>query len=269
MIVLGVRGSASIRVGPRRFHVPKIDGVLCQPHEPWMIDLLSQLLPRRPGTFLDIGANLGQTLLAVKGIDPDRHYVGAEPNPFCIAYIERVMDVNRIANAAILPVGVGSEAAILTLFLYGETEASEGATILKDFRPQKVTGTKFVPILPFAAIDHALDLSRLAWVKIDVEGAEANVLESMRGAITATQPWLMIEILPCHTPENTERVRRQEKVEALLRDLGYALFRVEKSKANEFRSLSRISEIGIHDDLDRCDYLCCPEADVSGLTEAC
>jgi hypothetical protein len=55
--------------------------------EPWMVDALRRLLFLRPGAaFVDVGVNIGQTLLKLKSLAPDIVYVGFEPNPFCALY---------------------------------------------------------------------------------------------------------------------------------------------------------------------------------------
>ena len=55
-------------------------------HEPWMLQNLVQIAEQAEGTFVDVGVNLGQTLLAVKSIGEDWDYLGFEPNPCCLFY---------------------------------------------------------------------------------------------------------------------------------------------------------------------------------------
>ena len=68
----GMLSAASASVGGRTFLKPKVQGVMCEIAEPWVVDLLARLLPAKAGAFLDVGVNLGQTLLAVKAADPTR-----------------------------------------------------------------------------------------------------------------------------------------------------------------------------------------------------
>src|SRR5205823_4155393 len=44
--------------------------------EPWLFKAFEKVLAAREGAFLDVGVNLGQTLIKVKLIDPARRYVG-------------------------------------------------------------------------------------------------------------------------------------------------------------------------------------------------
>jgi len=49
-----------------------------------MIDLLKKILLLKDGVFIDIGMNLGQTLIKLKCVDPNIRYFGFEPNPGCV-----------------------------------------------------------------------------------------------------------------------------------------------------------------------------------------
>jgi FkbM family methyltransferase len=71
-----------------------------------MVDLQKGLMTARKGTFVDVGMNLGQTLLAAKAIDPARHYIGFEPNPHCFAYCEQLTQLNQLPNVSLVPIGL-------------------------------------------------------------------------------------------------------------------------------------------------------------------
>ncbi len=48
--------------------------------EKFLLDIFELLLPKLEGAFVDVGANLGQTLCKVKLVDAARTYYGFEPN---------------------------------------------------------------------------------------------------------------------------------------------------------------------------------------------
>jgi FkbM family methyltransferase len=138
-----------------------------------------------------------QTLLAVKASDLSRRYVGVEPNPICVAYVEKLISANHPSDCRIASVGLGIATGIRKLQLYhGDTVDSEGS-LVEGFRPEQVvTNVKLVPVFPYSDIEHALASTDLSVVKIDVEGGEADVLASMRFALVAFRPWIIMEILP-------------------------------------------------------------------------
>jgi FkbM family methyltransferase len=210
--------------------------------------------------------NLGQTLMAVKAIEPGRRYVGVEPNPACIAYVERLIAINEFSDCAVVPVGLDCSAGIRKLQFYSESGFDESASLVDGFRPeQPISAIKLVPTFPFATIEEVIGPGNLGLVKIDVEGGESAVMTSMRVALQRDRPWLCVEILPCYSPDNVRRVERQNFIETMLNELNYAKFRVRKSAGNRFGGLDPIAEIGIHSNLSWSDYVFYPVADAEQL----
>jgi len=78
-IVDGLRSLLGVTVGKTRFALPF--GPVLDLQEPWMADILGRLLPLFPGPFIDVCANLGQTLQQLRAQDHSRPYLGFEPNP--------------------------------------------------------------------------------------------------------------------------------------------------------------------------------------------
>ncbi len=264
-----VLAEASVQFGPRSFRAPVVDGSFCDVSEPWMIGLLAALLPQRQGTFIDVGMNVGQTLLAAKAVDRRRAYVGFEPNPQCFAYCERLVRLNALPAVTLVPAAVGTRSQIARLQLYGDNGTDPAASLVQGFRPgEPVLGEKLVPVFSYAEVAATLGLEGLGLVKIDVEGAESDVLTAMEPALATDRPWIVIEILPCYRPDNTDRLTRQKNIEELLQRLDYRILRVRKNAAGAFAGIEPIDEIGIHADLSKCDYVLCPRADEAALIQA-
>jgi FkbM family methyltransferase len=241
---------------------------MCEISEPWMFDLLSRLLPSKQGTFLDVGVNLGQTLLAVKACEPDRRYVGVEPNPQCVAYAERLIELNHLRGCEIVPVGLASATGLSRLQFYDGTTCDSSASIVDNFRPDSsISLMKIVPVFPFGALEEAISLSVLGIVKIDVEGGEADILTSMCEALRRDRPWLVVEILPCYREDNVMRISRQQVIETVLADIDYVNLRILRCPDGHLNRLKPIESIGIHGKMDWCDYLLCPRADMNKVAE--
>jgi hypothetical protein len=60
----------------------------------------------RGGVFVDVGANLGQTLIEFWLIDSGNSYIGFEPNEACIEYLETLININSLDGCKIIPVGL-------------------------------------------------------------------------------------------------------------------------------------------------------------------
>ena len=71
--------SVAARVGERSLKIPILLGrgyQNLQIGEAWLYRAFAKVLAARAGAFVDVGVNLGQTLIKVKLIDPKRQYVG-------------------------------------------------------------------------------------------------------------------------------------------------------------------------------------------------
>ena len=236
--------------------------------EEWMLTTLTQLfaLPGvRDKLFIDVGVNVGQTLLKVKSIGKDIDYLGFEPNPMCVFYVQQLISLNGIKNARVVPVGLADENTLVELQSFSKGEAAlvdSGASVITDFRPKNpVTRSQFVPVMQFDAIRERVSDSEVGMVKIDVEGAESLVLEGMRLLITQDRPLVACEILPVYSNDNMQRLSKQREAERLLNDLDYTMYRFVDGHSR----LAKIPEIGIHGNLDLCDYLFVPNELVSDL----
>src|SRR5580698_2194129 len=74
--------------------------------EPWMTETLKCLRPIFNGHFVDVGVNIGQTLIKAYAVFEDIHYIGFEPNPSCVHYVQELIKINELKNFHIFPMGV-------------------------------------------------------------------------------------------------------------------------------------------------------------------
>ncbi|HEY0677509.1 MAG TPA: FkbM family methyltransferase [Chitinophagaceae bacterium] len=223
--------------------------------EPWMTQLMKKLQPLFPGHFVDIGVNLGQTLIKAKSVFGDFEYTGFEPNPYCVAYVEELIKANKWKNCNVIPVGIADKTEVLKLNFYYEATVDPSASIVPDFRAnQKVDHFIYIPVMNEAQLSEFLPSVKNCLTKIDVEGAELEVLRGLKNWISSSRPLVIIEILPVYSADNEFRVNRQQQLESFLRDLNYTILRIGKGKLD----LTHLDSIEIHGDIDKCDYVLCP-----------
>ncbi|MDA7977264.1 MAG: hypothetical protein MPJ50_00680 [Pirellulales bacterium] len=130
--------------------------------EPWMTETLRRALPQCSGVFVDVGVNLGQTLIKLKCLEPERNYLGFEPNPACVSYVNRLIAANDYRGARLIPAGLFDANTVLELELYGG-EVNSAASLVEGFRPAKTVPAnsdsdsvlrahkQFVPVLKYAS----------------------------------------------------------------------------------------------------------------------
>jgi FkbM family methyltransferase len=166
--------------------------------------------------------------------------------------------LNEFKNISLIPVGLSNESQIGKLIFFDTSSTDSSASIVEDFRPDhKIAKTEFIPIFNMATIRQYLQISKIGIVKIDVEGGELEVLQGMEHEIISGQPIILLEILPAYDKENSNRIKRQHEVEKLFSNWGYSIFRIIKNN-DQLVSLEVINEIGIHGNLNACEYVVVP-----------
>jgi FkbM family methyltransferase len=237
--------------------------------EPWMIDLLKIVLPIGNKSFVDVGINVGQTLLKLKSVSPEINYVGFEPNPVCSNYTVKLIKKNNIINTTVVPCGISDKTEMGVLNFYTQTTDDTSASMIADFRPDNKTFKKeFIPLFDIKTLQQKIDLDSISVLKIDVEGAELEVINSFKELISSKNPIILIEILPAYTKSNSQRVNRQNEIQNVLKELEYSIFRVIKQ--NEILiDITEILEIGIHEDLNCSEYVMVPKTKKEAFTTSC
>lgn len=257
--------TAQVKFGQQAFRIPLL-GELgygnLNPTEPWMSTLLRRLEPfiHQPnGIFVDVGVNIGQTLLKLRSVYRDFRYVGFEPNPCCVSYVEQLIKANSFIDVKLYPVGISEQPAILELQFFGEGAVDSCASLVNEFRPEeKVIKRIQVPVFP----THDLDFGGVVrCLKIDVEGAELEVMRGCLDFVRRDRPVILMEILPTYQAGNTMRIDRQQALEAIMSDLDYACLRVRKDASNDLESLQSLNAIEVHGDLTLADYVWVPDSD--------
>lgn len=150
----------------------------------------------KPGdTVIDIGANLGYyTLLAANLTGPKGHVVGIEPNPYVYDLLQKSIRVNgystftRAENTAISSNASGTK---LPFFVpKGEPKNGRIIDANKVAHLQK-RGNIFD--VACGAIEMS-QFSKVDFIKIDVEGAELQVLEHLQPIIDNFSPHIICEV---------------------------------------------------------------------------
>lgn len=218
--------------------------------ELFLLEILKQLLPHLDGAVLDIGANVGQTLAKIKLAESNRRYYGFEPNASCFAYLERLVADNGWNDVTLFPFGLSDGTEILALQVADDLATDGRGTFVANIRSDSVaTHTKHAVVVDFAAIDHLIE-DKIALIKVDVEGAELDVLIGLHDRFTRDRPVLCIEMLPIESLID----RHIESVE-LLQSLDYEVYVVMKHPNKRLAGLRSISHYECFDDAWCSDFV--------------
>lgn len=182
----------------------------------------------KPGNvFYDIGANVGFfTVLAAKLITPTGAVYAFEPVPKNTTYIRQNIALNNFHNVTVI------EKAVFNTTGQGELLVPShpgGAALSTTTTPPDVQYAMTVELISIDNLVFQQKLTPPAVVKIDVEGAEINVLQGMCRTIQEFRPIVIYEI----DDEKEEPFKqKQETCDAFLRNLGYQITPLENSYPN-------------------------------------
>ena len=218
--------------------------------EPWMMNLLNKTSGKfKNKVFVDVGVNVGQTLTKVFAIHDRQHYIGFEPNPSCVKYLDVLLKRNNFISARIIPAALSTQAGSLDLEFYTSSKTDSSASIIPAFRKEHFSKVKVNTLN-----GHDFDFQdKVGMIKIDVEGSELEVLSSLEKVINRDRPFICCEILPPYTAENTTRVERQQAIEKFLIRNQFGIIRLLPDGSCLF-----ISDFGIYNNINFSNYLFYP-----------
>ena len=131
----------------------------------------------RPGdVVIDVGANIGYfTLLAASIVGTTGRVISIEASPQIFGLLAENIEMNRLSNVRAVNCAAAYADGEMSVYASGEDNIGHSSTIPLD--DNKFIGT--VKARPLHDILTSEELSRVRLVKIDIEGAERPVIESI------------------------------------------------------------------------------------------
>lgn len=205
-----LRCSLGDYVGRAAFYVGDLD-----PKVSWII----RRLVNQGDHTLDIGANLGLvTLLLAERVGPQGLVHAFEPNPAIAALLEQTLENNGLSWVTLHKIGLGSSSGELSLSVPRE---NAGAASFR--RGREGDAVVRVPVRTLASVAEAAQLSRIDFIKMDVEGFEGDVLKGAASLFETVRPRAILFEL------NDESVKPGDsEVIQLLDAAGYSFFAIPK-----------------------------------------
>jgi FkbM family methyltransferase len=186
--------------------------------------ILSVLAPG--DVFLDVGANIGWfSILAAHAVGPEGRVYAFEPREEIHRRLVQSVAANKFEERChVERVALGA-AASETELAWIPSERNPGHSF---FAPQVLPeGAELLGRVPVRTIDSFNISPPVRVVKIDVEGAEPQVLDGARGLIARDRPILLLEIFPQWL--RTVSSITPETLLASLRETSYRVFRLTET----------------------------------------
>jgi FkbM family methyltransferase len=161
---------------------------------------------KRGDFVIDIGANEGDTTVPMAlAAGVDGLTLGLEPNP----HVFRVLAANAALNpdkTRIVPLNFAATAEDGE-FVFGSGDPSYGNGGIVGFTHNKARNTRYTfnvtgkNLEKYLQANHAADLPRLTFIKVDTEGYDKEILKAIPNLIETCRPVLVVECFGPSLPE--------------------------------------------------------------------
>lgn len=231
----------------------------------WMTTLIRNLSlsQNNEGVFLDIGANLGQTLIHFHTSNSPLKYIGFEPEPYCVIFLKNLVELNKLKKYLIVSIGISNENRLLKL--YSSSITDSGSTLREDIGLSKKLFYSVVPTFKLDDVLMNLDIKRVSLIKIDVEGFELEVLRGMLKTLKTNRPIIICEILFRNSKDSPEKyLQRSQELVKVLTKSDYCILQLQKTPDLKFirdvKEIQKFSdEVWQPTNRNLCDYLFIPK----------
>jgi len=173
----------------------------------------------RPGTIIDVGAHDGAFTVPFAAL-PGARVVAFEPLPTAFARLETALRASQSANITLHQAALGERAGTVMLEVaeVAGVAQEQWASIVKDYAAMRATDPRIGRVVryevPMLRLDD-LALADVTAMKVDAEGAEAEVLRGAAATLRRWRPILLVEI------EERHRLGSTRDVPAFLGGFGY------------------------------------------------
>lgn len=222
-----VNFTARIRYNNTSLIIPFVKGMGLENFlikEEWLDLLIRNYVNQNKGAFVDVGVNIGQTLIKVKTKYPNLDYIGFEPNTACNFYTKLLIQENSFKRCIIHSYALTDKITNLT---FEKTSTSDSrASVIPSLRPSFFEKKEIVLGVNY---DLLFADTPISFIKIDVEGAEFDVILGMLSPIANYKPIITCEVLDSLSPQTLEFTQnRATKLSDLLtKELNYKIVNIE------------------------------------------
>ena len=199
-------------------NVPKYNYKICCPlnREDFIIvtrheeEIIDRFEPKVGDCVIDVGAHLGRyTIVSSKKVGSEGKVIALEPHPFNFKLLKKSIKENNLTNVVTENVAASSAPGKLQLYL---PDQDLGYTMHHSIKAEYLNhkygraSTKFIKVNS-NTIDNIVQtysLSQVNWMKIDVEGAELDVLRGAETTLSCNKN--MSVLIEVHTESNFKAI---------------------------------------------------------------
>lgn len=196
--------------------------VAYQYHRP-LRQRLGRLIPH-DGVIVDVGAHAGQHVKLFAAMVPEGRVLAFEPGTYANSILRRVAKWLCLKNVELIEMGLSDRASTERLYVPLKRRGSLGFGLshLAAGTDGRETLAEEIQLTTLDDFIESRGLGRVDFLKVDIEGWEANFLRGAQRTIAKYRPSILIEV----NPKALERAgARPEEVFSLLSGGDYACFK--------------------------------------------
>lgn len=180
-------------------------------------------------TVIDVGTNIGETLLNFARLNTEGKNIGFEPVPATYEKAKQNVELNSFNNIVLVNMGLSDVEETLA---FNETNAFHSGGIFLS-RDREGGGGRAVRVTRLDDFVSENEIEDVSLIKVDVEGFEMNVLKGAQETLSKFKPTLFVEV-------NNRFLTRQSSSAAELLDFlaarGYAIEYAENGESVNMNS---------------------------------
>jgi FkbM family methyltransferase len=161
-------------------------------------EIVEHFRPKEGDIVVDVGAHIGRyTIIASKRVGESGKVIAIEAHPGNFEMLTRNIKLNKLTNVTALNYAVYSKESKLKLYVPGE---ESGFTVYNTITTNRAkTDEKFIEVnantLDYMLQQNGISHADIDWIKIDVEGAEFEVLTGATNVLSESKDIaLLIEV---------------------------------------------------------------------------
>ncbi len=191
--------------------------------------------------IIDIGANIGDSVIYFKWIFPKSEIYAFEPLPNAFKLLQRNIKVNDFENVKIYNFGLGDNESVVKL--YSDKIGTSGSSTINkktsDYKLKLDIHEHKIRIKKLSSFKDIYRHKRIDLIKIDIEGAEGSLLNELEKILPRTERIIMeFHVIPDISQNSFDRlVSLLRKYEFKLSFSGF--YRNSKNISNPFAFLLR------------------------------
>jgi FkbM family methyltransferase len=168
--------------------------VAYQYHRP-LAARLRMLIPQ-DGVVADVGAHSGQHSKLFAHMTPRGRVYAFEPGGYALSILRIVIGLRRLSNVSLVAMGLSDRAMVETLYVPLKRRGTLGFGLshMGAQTDGRATTSEEVKLTTLDIFVREQNLSRLDFIKVDIEGWEAHFLRGAKETIARFRPAILIEV---------------------------------------------------------------------------